>query len=176
MLGVVSTPPQYQLISTMSPIGVDMLAIRTQDCISFDSLLGYTGVSTHQLVYCFFVRLLDSSGRSILLGHFSCNESQHYKGVQKLPTLGNRGSSHVVNTSETLSKVGQSEEKGYILTKKMKNSMVRLRNATDEPKSIMHTTHSGGCGQLHKSFRNGRMWIGMRDISCSRCLPNCTSV
>jgi hypothetical protein len=57
MLGVVSTPPQYQLINTMSPIGVDMLAIRTQDCIS-DSLLGYTGMSTHQLVYCILVRLL----------------------------------------------------------------------------------------------------------------------
>ena len=40
MLGAESTPPQYQLIGTMSPIGVDMLAIRTQDCIPSDSLLG----------------------------------------------------------------------------------------------------------------------------------------
>src|SRR2546423_800302 len=53
MLGVIFTPPQYQLNGTMSRIGVDMLAIRTQGCIQCDNLLGCSsGMSTHQLVYC----------------------------------------------------------------------------------------------------------------------------
>jgi hypothetical protein len=47
MLGVISTPPQYQLNSTMSPIGVDMLAIRTQGCIPCDSLLGCSYWNVH---------------------------------------------------------------------------------------------------------------------------------
>jgi hypothetical protein len=40
-------PPQYQLNSTMSPIGVDMLAIRTQGCIPSDSLLGCSYWNVH---------------------------------------------------------------------------------------------------------------------------------
>jgi hypothetical protein len=35
----------------------------------------------------------------------SCNESQHYKGMQKLPTLGTEDLLMSQNTSETLSKV-----------------------------------------------------------------------
>jgi hypothetical protein len=56
MLGVVSTPPQYQLIGTMSPIGVDMLAIRTQDCIPSDSLLGCSYWNIHPSASVLYLR------------------------------------------------------------------------------------------------------------------------
>src|SRR5947208_2723190 len=55
MLRVIFTPPQYQLNGTMSPIGVDMPAIRTQGCNPCDNLLGCSpGMSTHQLVYILY--------------------------------------------------------------------------------------------------------------------------